>query len=109
VSSAVPIALLCNLIRITVTGLLHEKVNSDVANAVFHDLAGWLMMPLALGMLWAEFKLYSILLVGPGVPSAAGRPGARPSQTPPPRPRSGRAVSRRTRTAQTSLPPAETV
>jgi hypothetical protein len=40
-----------------VTGVLHKTVGSRVADVVFHDLAGWLMMPLALGMLWAELRL----------------------------------------------------
>ncbi|HTU20709.1 MAG TPA: hypothetical protein VMG10_21795, partial [Gemmataceae bacterium] len=30
---------------------------------VFHDLAGWLMMPLALGMLWVELWLLQRLLI----------------------------------------------
>jgi exosortase len=54
VLSALPIALLVNIIRITATGVLYEKVSSEAANAVFHDFAGWLMMPLALAMLWLE-------------------------------------------------------
>ena len=39
-----------NVIRITATGVLHETGRAARwPNAVFHDLAGWLMMPLALG------------------------------------------------------------
>jgi hypothetical protein len=34
-----------------------------VADAVYHDLAGWLMMPFALAMLWIEGKIFSHLLV----------------------------------------------
>lgn len=49
---AVPIALISNIIRITATGILYVTVNAEVAKMVFHDLAGWLMMPLALAMLW---------------------------------------------------------
>jgi hypothetical protein len=30
---------------------------------VYHDLAGWLMMPIAVGMLWIEIKLLSFLFV----------------------------------------------
>jgi exosortase len=55
-ASAVPIGILVNVIRITVTGILHRTVGSAIANAVFHDLAGWLMMPLALGLLWLEMQ-----------------------------------------------------
>lgn len=52
--SAVPIAVMANVVRITVTGLLFEASRSDLARAVFHDLAGWLMMPLALMVLIGE-------------------------------------------------------
>jgi exosortase len=65
VASAVPIALVVNVMRITVTGFLHEKVSSAVANAVFHDFAGWLMMPIALGLLWLELRYLSHLLLEP--------------------------------------------
>src|SRR5262249_49418232 len=52
VASSVPIALVANILRITITGMLHEMVSSEIANIFFHDVAGWLMMPLALVMLW---------------------------------------------------------
>jgi exosortase len=54
--SAIPIGVCVNVIRITVTGVLHKTVGSAIANAVFHDLAGWLMMPVALGLLWLEMR-----------------------------------------------------
>jgi exosortase len=63
--SAVPIGVLVNVIRITATGLLHRTVGSATANAVFHDLAGWLMMPLALGLLWLEMLYLSRLFPMP--------------------------------------------
>jgi exosortase len=58
IASAIPIALVVNSIRITVTGLLYQVASSEVAEMVFHDLAGWVMMPMALGML---FLLQQIL------------------------------------------------
>src|SRR5437763_14575321 len=64
-ASAVPIALLTNLLRITATGVLHDTVGKEIADAVFHDLAGWLMMPLALAFLGLELKLLGHLLVEP--------------------------------------------
>ncbi len=64
-ASVVPIALIVNVARITVTGILHEKVSSRAANIVFHDLAGWFMMPIALGILWAELELLAHLFVEP--------------------------------------------
>lgn len=61
--SAVPIALIANVVRISVTGFLLGKVGGEVANAVYHDLAGWLMMPIALGLLWAQCRVLSWVLV----------------------------------------------
>jgi exosortase len=59
VASAVPIALVSNITRITVTGVLHQVAGRELADRVFHDLAGWLMIPLALGLLWLELRLLS--------------------------------------------------
>jgi exosortase len=63
--SAIPIALVANVSRITLTGILLTTVGDKVAEVVYHDLAGWLMMPLALGLLWIQCKLLSFLLVEP--------------------------------------------
>lgn len=60
---AIPTALLANVTRITVTGLLHVTVGGVVADHVYHDLAGWLMMPLAMGMLWLELWLLAHMFV----------------------------------------------
>jgi exosortase len=71
VLSAVPIALVANILRILATAVLHKTAGRELADLVFHDLAGWLMMPLALGMLWAELRLLSWVLV----PAPASGPG----------------------------------
>jgi exosortase len=63
--SAIPIALAANIIRIIVTAIMHITVGSEWADYVFHDLAGWLMMPLALAMLWGIVKLLDWILVTP--------------------------------------------
>jgi exosortase len=83
VASAVPIALAANITRITVTGVLHKTVGSRLADLVFHDLAGWLMMVLALGLLWLEFRILSWVLVPEAAREVvplrlAAPPGARP-------------------------------
>jgi len=62
-ASAIPIALIVNSIRITVTGLLYQVANSEVAEMVFHDLAGWVMMPMALGMLFVEQQILANLFI----------------------------------------------
>ena len=56
-ASAAPIALLCNVVRIVATGLVYHAGWNKLGDLVVHDLAGWLMMPLALGMLWLVVKL----------------------------------------------------
>ncbi len=66
--SAIPIALVSNILRITATGILHETTSSETANLFFHDLGGWLMMPLGLLFLAAELKLLSHLFIEPPPP-----------------------------------------
>jgi exosortase len=67
--SSIPIALVVNLVRIVVTGLLYVAaetstwITRDIANWLFHDLAGWFMMPLALGLLFLELAILSRLFV----------------------------------------------
>jgi len=61
--SSVPIALLVNVIRITVTGVLYQTVGREIGDRVFHDLAGWVMMPMAMGFLFLELQVLSNLLV----------------------------------------------
>ena len=50
--------------------------DSAVAQMIYHDLAGWLMMPLALAVLWAELWLLSRLFLEPNpadvVPAGLG-------------------------------------
>lgn len=61
--SALAIGLLTNVIRITATAVLHEFAGPELAMMVFHDLAGWLMMPVAMLLLFLELQLLSKLLV----------------------------------------------
>jgi exosortase len=75
-ASAVPIALAANIARITATGALHEFTDSATANAFFHDVAGWFMMPLALALLALELKVLAALI--PVVPVERYRPTRQP-------------------------------
>jgi exosortase len=61
--SAVPVGVFMNLVRITVTGLVYGAVGSQAAQAFFHDLTGWLMMPFALAALAVELFLLDRLFV----------------------------------------------
>src|SRR5262249_14449994 len=59
--SAVPIGVLMNVGRITVTVFLFEVANERLARLVFHDLAGWVMMPMALAVMALELRFLSQL------------------------------------------------
>ena len=77
VLSAIPIALVSNIIRIVATGIMYEYGDKEFAQHFFHDIAGWLMMPLGLAMLWAELWLLGALFVpvaAPAVPRHHGTP-----------------------------------
>ncbi|MEM9165706.1 MAG: exosortase/archaeosortase family protein [Planctomycetota bacterium] len=50
------LAVLVNILRLMPTVLFYGYTNDGVAK-VFHDLSGWAMMALALGMLWAFMRL----------------------------------------------------
>jgi exosortase/archaeosortase family protein len=61
--SAAPIAVLVNVLRITATGVLYETAGARLAELVFHDLAGWLMMPVALALVGLELLVLGRLFV----------------------------------------------
>ena len=71
--SAIPIALICNIARIVATAVAHQYVGRETADLIFHDLSGWLMMPMAMLLLYVELKLFDWLFVErddriPGLP-----------------------------------------
>ncbi len=72
VASSVPIAILCNLLRIVATALLCVYASSELAERFFHDFAGITMMPLAILMLAGELALFNLLVV-PDEPSEPPR------------------------------------
>jgi exosortase len=65
VASAFPIAILCNVIRISSTGMIHETLGHETANLVYHGVAGWLMAPLCLMFLGIELFVLRRLLTAP--------------------------------------------
>ena len=97
IASAIPIALISNITRVTATGIMYEVGQAELAQHFFHDVAGWLMMPLALGMLWVELKVMQYLFIDvpvettPRITTSSRRPGAVPRSAVP---RSKRPLSR---------------
>lgn len=63
--SAMAIGLVVNILRITVTAFAYEYVGKKLGDLIFHDLAGWLMMPAATLLLMLELFVLSKILVAP--------------------------------------------
>jgi len=76
---AVPVALVCNVGRIVVTAIVLETAGKKWADLVFHDLAGWLMMPAGLALLWLQLVFLKRLIVPDVLPvSPAAASGKAP-------------------------------
>ena len=62
-ASSIPIAIICNIIRLIVTATLFVAVSSEAAERFFHDFAGWTMMPVAIFMLIVELWIMAQLVI----------------------------------------------
>lgn len=56
-ASSLPIALLCNTLRLAVTAVAFTIIKGQNIEKLFHDFGGYAMMPLALAMVVGEFWL----------------------------------------------------
>jgi exosortase len=63
VLSAAPIAIAANVFRISLTAVAYRTAGKGLGDFIFHDLAGWLMTPVALALLYLELKLLDRILV----------------------------------------------
>jgi exosortase len=61
--SAPPIALACNILRIAATAWCYHWYGPEVGGRVAHDVAGWLMMPMAVLLVGLELWLINRLVV----------------------------------------------
>lgn len=63
--SAIPIALISNVVRIVTTGLLLLAFgdSAEWLKTMIHDWAGFAMMPVGLGLLWLELSILSRLTI----------------------------------------------
>jgi exosortase len=59
--SSIPIAVMCNIIRLCITAVLFMLVSSQAAEKFFHDFAGVTMMPAAVIIIFFELWLLKIL------------------------------------------------
>lgn len=49
-ASTLPIAILCNIVRVTITGFIYILWDPKYAQGIYHDTLGLLMLPLAFGL-----------------------------------------------------------
>ncbi len=61
--SSVPIALFCNVVRLIFSAYLISLGRVELAHDAFHDGAGLVMMPVAIGLVFLEFWVLSNLVV----------------------------------------------
>jgi exosortase len=55
--SSLPVALLCNTIRLAITAVAFTVLKGERWEKIFHDFGGYAMMPLAIGIIVFEFWL----------------------------------------------------
>lgn len=49
-AATIPIAIFCNIVRVTVTGFIHTFLDPKYAQGIWHDMLGMAMLPLAFGV-----------------------------------------------------------
>jgi exosortase len=49
-ASTIPIAIFCNIVRVTTTGFIYILIHPKYAQGIYHDLLGMAMLPLAFGL-----------------------------------------------------------
>jgi exosortase/archaeosortase family protein len=49
-ASTVPIAIFCNIVRVTTTGFIYVLWDPKYAQGIYHDMLGIMMLPLAFGL-----------------------------------------------------------
>jgi exosortase len=61
--SSVPVAVVCNILRLCVTAVLFLVASTEVAEKFFHDFAGIVMMPAAVLIMFGELWLMDRLTI----------------------------------------------
>ncbi len=49
-AATIPIAIFCNIVRVTVTGFIYVLIDPIYAQGLYHSLLGFIMLPLAFGL-----------------------------------------------------------
>jgi len=74
--SSIPVAVVCNIVRIFATAVLMLHVSVEFAQKFFHDFAGYVMMPIAVMLLFGELSLIDRIFM-PDSQSRKGQPDAK--------------------------------
>lgn len=61
--STVPIAIFCNIVRVTITGFIYVLIHPKYAQGIYHDMLGIAMLPLAFGLYGAVAWFMSSLFI----------------------------------------------
>jgi len=85
-ASSIPVAVVCNMVRIFATAMLMLYVSVETAQKFFHDFAGFVMMPVAVLLLFGEIWLMDRVVVPEPSPrqgpaSAQAKPSMRAKMT----------------------------
>jgi exosortase len=87
VLSTLPISLIVNIVRITANGVAMDVWDAEVAHELFHDQAGWMMMPLAIALVYLEIWILSCLFVEVETEEMDFVPGMTGAPRPTPKPK----------------------
>ncbi|MBW8001981.1 MAG: exosortase/archaeosortase family protein [Planctomycetes bacterium] len=68
-SVTVPIAVFCNIVRVTVTGFIFVLGDPKYAQGIYHDILGMFMLPLAFGLYGALAWFMASLFIEEGQPN----------------------------------------
>jgi exosortase len=49
-ASTIPIAIFCNIVRVTMTGFIYVLIHPKYTQGIYHDILGLMMLPLAFGL-----------------------------------------------------------
>jgi exosortase len=70
-ASPIPIAVLCNIVRVTMTGFIYILADPKYTQGIYHDMLGLAMLPLA----FAFYGLLSMFMASLFVEDEEGGPG----------------------------------
>jgi len=62
-ASTIPIAIFCNILRVTITGFIYILIHPKYTQGIYHDMLGLAMLPMAFGLYGLLAWFMSILFI----------------------------------------------